>query len=119
MATLDEIMKEYGPGEVKLTSRRLRKDEWFQPFFRTNEGIWFGKTNSFDDYMAWGNQVTDTWEIYTPPKRKLKLWACFHKDTFEIHDQMLPQEAIDSYIPQTLVKIPASEVEIEVEEEES
>jgi hypothetical protein len=118
--TIEELMSLHDafPGQLKVRREAWGDGVWFSPYYQDKTtAYWHGLDEASCTCIT---DILEGWSIYKEPPKKKKLvkhWLCYHtNDNNYIHSQMLSQEAIDAYIPQTLVKIPGTEVEIEVDE---
>lgn len=68
MSSIDELMKDRGPGEIKICWAGGSAYHWFQPFYRI-AGYW----NGIDSVQgSWNYSVgQDNWELYIEPSKKI------------------------------------------------
>ena len=57
--------------------QRTEPNQWFEPIYKTNKGIWFGLTNLGCSYESAGN--VSEWIEWIAPRRKVKLYKWAYK----------------------------------------
>lgn len=115
--TLDEIMRDKKPGELKLRRPSWHQTDYFIPFFKDKDDEWYGLgQNKKLDY--WNRSSAD-WQIWTPPPAEKKKktvvvyeWLSTHGYTDVATEEYMAKHHGD----RGYKKVPNSRREIEVEE---
>ena len=68
MATINELMEGQTPGSITVVSGSII----FTPYFIDRANYWYGLSNT--GHTNWFGTQVDRWELYVPPKQKVKMW---------------------------------------------
>lgn len=84
MATIDELVAKYSnvPGDIKIRNFEFKwdHDQFFVPYFKNKSCNWLGLSEVGDSICF--AEHKEGWQLYTEPKKKIKLykWAVKHTD---------------------------------------
>lgn len=120
--TLDEI---FPNGRGEGDGRKFRKNDWaslesyFEPFFRTTQGSWFGLNHKGDNMGYSGN--LEGWTEWHPPKKtkKIKMYRAIYKTTngeYYVHYWM-SKKIHDPVLPVVNDVVGWQEMEVEIDED--
>lgn len=117
MATIDELMKDKKPGEIKITCPPWQSEDYFLPYFKIADqwhGFMHDKRSGF-----FRNGLNDRWRLYEEPKktRKVVLWQWWCKDGYLTGH--LTEQHYKNYTAHygIFTKIESTRIEIEVPDE--
>lgn len=65
MQTIDELMLNKKPGELKLIFDQCLTDKWFTPYYKTDDGWWYG-TNQVG-HSSYFHSDHKVWKLWTAP----------------------------------------------------
>lgn len=75
MPTINSLMAGKQPGEIKICQDCWRKDEWFQPYFKT--AVWHGVTN-YGNYKCQFDDI-DNWQLWQEPVEEVEVFEWMYK----------------------------------------
>jgi hypothetical protein len=91
LKTIDDLMEDRFPGEIKIRNVNWDNDDYFIPYFITTCGLWYGiDVDGAATYYA----DTASWQIYTEPKRKKIVyeWMFYSHRGWFISDALCTEE---------------------------
>lgn len=124
MATIDELMKDKKPGEIKITCPPWQSEDYFLPYFKIADqwhGFMHDKRSAF-----FRNGLNDRWRLYEEPKKtkKVVLWQWWYKDGLSYKEGFLTHHMTEDYRSKyyltnnsNYTKIESTRIEIEVPDE--
>ena len=76
--TLKELIEKYG-WQVKFKVKDFPDDDWFKPYFKDRSGDFWG-LDSEGNSTHWLKSDRHKWELYTEPKKKVKVYQYMFKN---------------------------------------
>jgi hypothetical protein len=115
--TLDELMKDRRPGEIKVRCEEWAPKNWFQPFYVT-ETAWHGRCQNNESYAYTRDE--DGWELWVEPKKRVKRWLLAEridpKGPWHCSTRFYSDDELESFRIQLGPNMIKTDVTIETEE---
>jgi hypothetical protein len=106
------------PGEIKIYRPDYHGPAgYFIPYFKDKYNSWCG-LNELNEYIIF-TEETSNWLLYQEPKKRkrVKMWLWYSEESGRCYLSQYMDQAAAFYCSPKMIKIPSTEIEIEVPEE--
>lgn len=112
LATIDELMEGQEPGSIKVTAESWEPGKYFIPYYKDQNNCWWGPIEDGDS--DWYRSRSKVWSIYTPPKKKVKMWQWLLKQEAGYFISW-HAESMDGGGFQAIKRLDHTEIEVEID----